>query len=95
MNMHRYELQTLKYLALYKLFAIALMLVSIVFLLFGLYVTVFRDQTSGERLLNNASTAASIVVLCCGYLMLHFLNIIGKFKRHNQGHMSTGKNPNQ
>ena len=88
MNLDKYELQTLKHLTFYKLFAIALMLVGILFLLFGLYVIVFKDQTSGERLLNNALTAASIVVLCCGYLMLHFLNIIGKFKRHYQNQIN-------
>ena len=90
MNLDKHELQTLKHLAFYKLFAKAVMLAGILFQLFGLYVITFKDQTSGKLLLNIALTAASGAMMCCGYLMLFFLNIIDKFKQHYQDQIDTG-----
>jgi hypothetical protein len=84
MNFHKYELHTLKYLSFYKKFAIVVMAVGFFFVLFGVCVILFKKQAGGALLLNNALTAAAVIVLCCGYLMLHYIKIIEKFKKKYQ-----------
>ena len=84
MNFHKYELHTLKYLSFYKKFAIVVMAVGFLFVLFGVYVILFKKQTGGELHLNNALTAAAVTVLCCGYFMFHYIKIIEKFKNQYQ-----------
>ncbi len=77
MNFDKNERHILKYVSFYRRFSIVVIVAGSLLILLGIYVIIFKGQTPKD----NALTAAALVTLCCGYLMLSFTRIIEKFKR--------------
>lgn len=80
MNFDKNEHHILKNLSFYKNLSIAVMLASVMLLLFGFYLIFFAEHTGRDK----ALTAAALVVLSCGYLMFCYIKIIEKFMRRYQ-----------
>jgi hypothetical protein len=80
MNFDKNERHVLKYFSFYRGFPIIVIVASSLLVLFGIYVIVFK----GPSPIDNALTAAAVVVLACGYLMLVYTRIIDKFKGNYQ-----------
>ncbi len=80
MNFDKNERHVLRHLSFYRGFSIVVIAGSFLLALFGVYVIVFKGPTPKD----NALTAAALVVLGCGYLMLVYTRIINKLKGIHQ-----------
>jgi len=77
MNFNKNDRHILNYLWFYKGLSIAVMVISSLLILFGLYLIIFKGHTPADI----ALTGAALVVLSCGYLMFSYIKLIKKFKQ--------------